>query len=245
MGGFGSGRREYATTPTVEECRHLDVDRIMQYTKQPGRKRPVYWGDPDDPEAWITVEADGERALDNETRHPGLGDEIRAARLRLSYTITDPRTDESEDVEYPVPLEYTACNFGGYRPWFRCPGQVDGEACRRRVRKLYLPMYARGAQYYLCRECYDLGYRSSRTSGDPVERAEQRYRKAFKKADAENRRPHPNNAPFSPDRPKGMHHDTFQDLVAAAEDARREWRAEMNREMRGMIDRMDATLNAL
>jgi hypothetical protein len=227
MGGFGSGRREYATTPTVEECRHLDVDRIKRFTETPGFRGPVYWGDREDPEATITVKADGER---------DLGDETRAARLRLIYTITDGRIGENDDVEYPVPLEYTACNYGGYRPWFRCRGKIDGQACRRRVRKLYLPLYARGARYFLCRECYDLSYRSSRTSGDEVERAEQRYRKAFKKADAENRRPHPNNPPFSPARPKGMHHDTFDELVAVVKAAREEWDREMNRKMNEMLD---------
>lgn len=227
MGGLGSGRHEYATTPLVEECRHLDVDRIKRFTEHPGLKGPVYWGDREDPAATITVKADGEREL---------GEEPRAARLQLIYTLTDGGGDESQDVEYSVPLEYTECNFGGYRPWFRCRGEIDGQACRRRVRKLYLPIYARGARYFLCRECYDLSYRSSRTSGDEVERAEQRYRRAFKKADAEDRRPHPNNSPHSPDRPKGMHHDTFDELVADVEDAREEWNREMNRKMNEMLD---------
>ena len=230
MGGFGSGREEYATTPTVEECRHLDVDRIKEFTERPGSRGSVYWGGQEDPDASITIEAEGERELDGETR---------TARLRLIYTITDGRTDESEDVEYAAPLEYTECNFGGYRPWFRCPG----EGCGRRVRKLYLPLYARGARYYLCRECYDLGYRSSRTSGNDVERAEQRYRKAFAKADAENRRPHPNNLPAFPERPKGMHQDTFEDLADDVQAARREWERAMNQRMREMVGHFETVLD--
>ena len=126
---------------------------------------------------------------------------------------------------------------------------MPGEDRRRGVSpactKTVSPAVCVGGRYYLCRECYDLGYRSSRTSGDAVERAEQRYRKAFRKADAENRQPHPNNAPFSPDRPKGMHHDTFQDLVDEVDAAHAEWTREMNREMRGMVHRMDATLDTL
>jgi hypothetical protein len=62
-----------------------------------------------------------------------------------------------------------------------------------------------------------------------MERAEQRYRKAFAKADAENRRPHPNNAPYFPERPTGMHHDTFEDLVDDVQAARREWTAAMEK----------------
>lgn len=184
MGGFSSGRRSYATTPDVEECRHLDVDRHKAITEQPGSRRPVWWGDREDPSASIVIEAVGER---------DLGEETRAGRLRLSYTLTDGSTGESEDIEYTVPLEYTPCNFGGYRPWFQCPGLVDEGSCSRRSRKLYLPIYAHGARYFLCRECYGLRYRSSRDSGNDLKRAEQRYRKAFAKADAEGHRPHPNN----------------------------------------------------
>jgi len=231
MGGFGSGRDEYATTPDVEECRHLAVDEIKAVTEQPGFRGSVWWGDPADPDASITVEAVGERTLGEE--------ETRAARLRLIYTITDGYTDESEDLEYSVPLEYTACNFGGYRPWFQCPGLVDGEPCARRAGKLYLPLYARGARYYLCRECYDLGYRSSRDSGNDLARAEQRYRKAFAKADAENRRPHPNNAPHVPERTPGMHYETFEALVDEVQQARREWHAAMDAQMRALSVKYD------
>ena len=232
MGGWGSGREEYATTPAVGECRSIDMDDLKEITEHVDAEGELYWGGKEDPDSWLRWRTEGETTVNGETR---------PERVRLIYTFTykrGGREQEKTQVNYTAPVDYTEPNYGGVRPWFVCP------ECDTRRRKLYLPP-RQGNTRYLCRECYDLGYRSSRTSGDPVERAEQRYRKAFAKADAENRCPHPNNAPFSPDRPKGMHHDTFQDLVAAAEDARREWRAEMNREMRGMIDRMDATLNAL
>ena len=211
MGGWGSGRDDYARTPTVEECRHLDTDRIKDLTKRPGTASVVRWGDPDDPTATIGAHAEGERHLEDETR---------TDRLRLVYTTTDPRTDETEERDYTVSLEYTPCNYGGHRPWFRCPAVVDGRPCRRRCRKLYLP--PRGS-VFACRECYDLGYTSSRTSGKEWKQAELRYRRAFAKADAENRRPHPNNDPYLPERPKGMHHDTFEELLADVEQAREEF----------------------
>lgn len=224
MGGLGSGRWEYATTPTVEECRHLDIDRIKGRTERPDTQGWVYWGDREDPDSWLTVAAEGERHLEDETR---------PAALRLTYTITDTRTDEETEVDYPVPLEYTECNFGGVRPWFRCPGVVDGEQCGRRVRKLYLP-HRRGAEYYLCRECYGLGYTSSRTSGDEVKQAELRYRRVFAKADAENRRPRPNGSPWRPERPKGMHHDTYEELLEDVDRARQEWREAFDEQLRSM-----------
>jgi len=46
-----------------------------------------------------------------------------------------------------VSLSWTACNFGGERPWFICPGAGWG----RRVAVLYGP-----GRTFLCRHCYDL-----------------------------------------------------------------------------------------
>lgn len=229
MGGWGSGRDDYATTPTVEECRHLDIDKVKDLTEHLDSQGAVWWGGREDPEAWLTVETEGERHLEDETR---------PAALRLKYTITDKQADEKTEVDYPIPLDYTECNFGGYRPWFRCPGVVDGKRCGRRARKLYLP-HRRWAEYYLCRHCYDLGYTSSRTSGDNVKQAELRYRRTFAKADAKNRRPHPNNDPWSPDRPKGMHHDTFEELLEDVREARREWDEAMHAELRRLAGRCD------
>lgn len=241
MGGFGSGRHRHASTATVEQCRHLDVDEFTDAVEHPGRSATVRWGDPDDPDATIqatllaTLPGEGES---HDTTQPPWADD-RAAGVRLSYTVTDERAGESREHEYTVPFEYTECNFGGYRPWFRCPGVVDGVSCGDRVGKLYRPP---GQDLFLCRECYDLGYRSSRDSGNELKRAEQRYRKAFAKADAEGRRPHPNNAPYSPERPKGMHSDTFEDLLDDVDAARREWSDTMERRTREMVDRYGGLL---
>ena len=213
MGGYGSGRDAYASTPTVEECRHLDVDRLKEFTESTGFHGTVWWGEKDDPDASITVISEGD---------VGLEDVVRPDRLRLKYTIVDPLTDEREQYDYAVPVEYTECNFGGYRPWFRCPGVVNDVRCGRRVGKLYRPGRA---DLYLCRHCYDLGYTSSRTSGNELKQAELRYRRAFAKADAENRRPHPNSfePPYFPERPKGMHWGTFDRLLEDVREAREEW----------------------
>lgn len=241
MGGFGSGRDRYATTPTVEECRSLDIDKFTESVKHPGYGGPVYWGDPDDPEASIkmlmlsddhlTALKEGgtlETASVEDAPDPVNGPDDRTAAVYLTYTITHPRTDESRDVSSLVSLEYTDCNFGGVRPWFRCP------SCGDRRRKLYQPPQQ---DKFACRGCYGLGYRSSRTSGMDLERAEQRYRKAFAKADAENRHPHPNNLPYTPTRPKGMHQDTFDDLLADVRTSRREWDERMNEQMREFLGR--------
>lgn len=268
MGGLGSGRREYATTPTVEECRFLDSDKFTDAVERPGYGGPVYWGDRDDPAATINVimlSADHVDALksgealettpveeaeanvftlagsaqDEDSDGDQDGETERATAVYFSYRITDPRDDETRDVSYLVPLEYTECNFGGVRPWFQCPTHAGG--CGRRAGKLYKP--PRGDRY-LCRECHDLAYRSSRTSGNDLERAEQRYRKAFAKADAEDRRPHPNNAPRFPERPKGMHQDTFEDLADDVQEARREWSQAFDEKLRDMRKHLDGIIES-
>jgi hypothetical protein len=83
-------------------------------------------------------------------------------RLELIYTITRPgrpgRDDTTRQLRYPVGLDTTEPHFGGERWWFRCPLVRDGEPCRRRCFKLYLPPRA---DYFGCRECYNLTYRSA------------------------------------------------------------------------------------
>lgn len=247
MGGWGSGRYEYASTPTVEECRHLDVTNFTDAVDRPGRGGPIYWGDPDDPEASVSIVFLSDDHLDAleageklettpvEDGDPDAVDDERTAAIYLNYTVTPPRGGESRDVSYLVRLEYTDCNFGGSRPWFRCPTNAGG--CDRRVGKLYLPIYTDQGRF-LCRECYDLGYRSSRTSGDDLKQAELRYRRAFAKADAENRRAHPNNAPYRPERPKGMHHDTFEDLLEDVDRAFEEWGREVESMEKELLDNL-------
>jgi hypothetical protein len=62
---------------------------------------------------------------------------------------------DGENVAENVRIVRVACRFGGSRPYFVCPGVVNGIACGRRVVKLY------GAgRYFLCRHCYRLAYDS-------------------------------------------------------------------------------------
>ena len=211
MGGLGSGRYEYATTPTVEDCRALDVNEFTDAVEHPGTSGTILWGPEDDPSASIGVHL-----------LPQSDDAEKATALRLEYRITDGITGEETAHDYRVALEYTECNFGGERPWFRCPGIVDGENCGRRTAKLYRPPQS---DVFLCRHCYDLGYTSSRTSGDDLKQAELRYRRAFGRADTKDRRPHPNSTeqPHFPERPAGMHQDTYEELLKDVRAVRREW----------------------
>lgn len=58
---------------------------------------------------------------------------------------------------YEVQVVSTPCQFGGKRYWLVCPNEFNGDSCRQRVTKLYLP---RSSSHFLCRHCHDLSYRS-------------------------------------------------------------------------------------
>jgi hypothetical protein len=109
------------------------------------------------------------------------------------------------------------CRFGGARPYFVCPGIVNGIACGRRVSKLY------GAgTYFLCRHCYQLAYTSQR---------EDRHDRALRRANNIRMRlgGEPGMASLFPNRPKGMHHKTYKRLQSAV------WSAEVLAEERLVI----------
>jgi hypothetical protein len=124
-----------------------------------------------------------------------------------------------EDVKETVPLGWTVCNFGGKRPWFICPGT----GCSRRVAVLYGP-----ERYFMCRHCYDLVYESQRENA--------MYR-ALHKAQSIRRRLGGSASmmePF-PQRPKGMHHDTYMRLFWEHHEAEMKQLAEM----REWLDRFE------
>jgi hypothetical protein len=108
--------------------------------------------------------------------------------LFFCHHRTGPR-DEWEDVQESVLLSWTACNFGGERPWFICAGAE----CDQRVAILYGPR-----PYFLCRHCYDLSYHSQR---------EDKMHWAFRRAQKIRERlgGSANMAKPFPERPKGMH----------------------------------------
>ncbi|MFC2171904.1 hypothetical protein ACFLU6_04655 [Acidobacteriota bacterium] len=56
-----------------------------------------------------------------------------------------------------IALDSTECFYGGRRYWFLCPRETNGEACGRRVSRLYLPP---GEKLFGCRQCFDLTYES-------------------------------------------------------------------------------------
>jgi hypothetical protein len=125
-------------------------------------------------------------------------------------------------VRESVHLSWTACNFGGERPWFVCPRAE----CGRRVAVLYGP-----GRYFLCRHCYDLVYESQRESG--------MYR-ALHKAQAIRKRlgGSANMMEPFPEKPKGMHWSTYDRLFCEHHESEmeqligmREWLGKMERQL--------------
>ena len=144
MGSWGSGRWGYhRKATTVEDCRVLDLGEFARK----GALVPWYAGSV----SWSR----GEEVV------ASIGYTVRPAGdgliLQLSYRWT--RAGEAgEDVELPIRLETTPLYFGGCRWWGICPLVGNGQACNRRVGKLYLPP---GGRYFGCRICYRLTYRST------------------------------------------------------------------------------------
>jgi hypothetical protein len=128
-------------------------------------------------------------------------------RLRLHYTYGG---DQQHD--YTVPLEYTEPHFGGERPWFRCPVKD----CGRRCAILY------GGELFVCRECHDLAYPRENKSGSPAKVAKHRLYKLARKLDVDTSKYAPATLPWTPERPKGMHRDTYEDLLAEYHEAYQE-----------------------
>ena len=143
-------------------------------------------------------------------RRRGGGVHRHAVRRKggsCSPIATGGDDEEWQDVEEPVPIVWTPCHFGGSRPWFVCPGIVNGVPCGRRVGKLYGP-----GRYFLCRHCYRLAYQSQREQ--PHERALRRANSIRMRLGGE-----PGMLCPFPEKPKGMHWRTYERLRQRVRDA--------------------------
>jgi hypothetical protein len=142
----------------------------------------------------------------------GHAGEERAYAVELSYSWGPER--RKEDVSYPVSLSWTPCNFGRSRPWFVCPGVVNGVSCSRRVAKLYLK-----GRYFLCRHCHDLTYSSQQKAHRHA--ALRRCQRIRQKLGGT-----PNMTEPFPSKPKGMHLKTYLRLRGKYEKAHEEFSRE-------------------
>jgi hypothetical protein len=70
------------------------------------------------------------------------------SHIHFYYTQTDDYGKETQ-FDYPIYFIRTYPHLGGSRLWFYCP------SCRRKARIVY-----KGREYFACRKCYNLAYRS-------------------------------------------------------------------------------------
>jgi hypothetical protein len=111
--------------------------------------------------------------------------------VSLSYRVKNNSDDQWQDVEQRLLLSWTACNFGGRRPWLIC-------GCGQRVAIVYLR-----CGFFACRRCHKLNYASQHEStwGRGILRMQSiRLRLGGDPSLA---------APF-PAKPKGMHWRTYE-----------------------------------
>jgi hypothetical protein len=192
LGGLGSGNRyRFDKKTTTGECNGLDVRNLHRDgLLKPGACFRSSW-------SRFGRETGSMRGF------------VYRDRVILSYRHHRGSEGEWEEVKEQVRLEWTPCNFGGERPWFTCPGVVNGKRCGRRAAILYGP-----GKYFLCRHCHNLRYESQRE--DKKDRALRRAQKIRQRLGGSANMLEP-----FPARPKGMHHRTYMRLFREHHDA--EW----------------------
>src|SRR5271165_1881909 len=116
----GSGRPAGSGRARVEACRSIDVNRLhREGCLCAGRMCSMQWMRDGETVASINLRAEHDR-------------------LDLTYRVRIGGGDW-EDVNETVRIVRMPCRFGGARPYFVCPGVVNGTACGRRVAKLHGP----------------------------------------------------------------------------------------------------------
>ncbi len=181
MGGSGSTRWNYVRTRnTTGQALTLDLRKFKDMFARIPVAFTTAWSNYGDGKATIRG------AIWNRTE------------MTLDYAVK--RGDGSwTDIHSVVPLSWTPCNYGGERPWFRCP------ACDRRVLLLYI---APGSSLFRCRHCHDLAYVSQQC--DPNDRLLLRIRNIQRRLGGDPAHLLPWRAPPIP---KGMRWRTYQRLV--------------------------------
>lgn len=186
MGGPGSGNRcRWGAKASTDACQRFDVASLHRGGwLQPGRAGTTRWWRGERETSSVGWAVEGEAGV--------------ATALDLRYAVG------GEEVSYRVPIAWTACRYGGQRPWFVCPGT----GCGRRAAVLY------GGRLFLCRQCHDLAYASTRLGpGERALRKAQRIRERL--GGSANML-----EPFPP-KPKGMHRRTYERLAREAAAAER------------------------
>ncbi len=172
----GSGQHRKGTT---SDMRALDIRRLQREgLLTPGQTFGWHW------------------TTRHATEVASIQMRMEADRVILNYQSRS-RGGEWQPIEYPVYLEWTPCNLGGLRAWFRCPAK----GCGRRGAILF------GGSIYACRHCHRLAYPCQRESDDD---------RAIRRANTLRKQLGWKGGIANPDggKPKGMHRHTYERLKA-------------------------------
>lgn len=157
MGGHGSGNWYRSKKTYVDDCRCLDINRMVKLGAIPRngwQSGSWFWKDAETGETKSTI---GYEADTRNTANP---------YIRIHYTFTEGQ----RKIDYKVYLSRTQAHYGGERFWFICPSKG------RRVSKLYLHP---GGDIFASRHAYGLAYESQ--SESPSDRANSKKWKIVRK----------------------------------------------------------------
>ncbi len=177
MGGLGSGQKQGRAK--VEDLCSLDINILLKSgCLEPGCVSSQSW-----------------------RRNGQVISRVRCvggkAELRLIYRSLQPGSDW-QDRDYGVPIEWVRCNFGGQRPYFRCPALHNDTPCHKRVSKVY------GGAIFACRNCHNLTYWSQ--SASKLDRLIEKSHRLRRKIDRASQS-------CLVTRPKGMWQSTYERLI--------------------------------
>jgi hypothetical protein len=134
---------------------------------------------------------------------------VETERHRVTLKYRSRRYGEGwTDVQQRFPVVWTPCRFGGERPWFTCSVYANGTYCGRQVTKLYS-----AGRLFACRYCSRLAYASQQESA---------HERGLLKAQRIRMRlgGSANMLVNFPEKPKGMHLQTYERLRRAHDAAR-------------------------
>jgi hypothetical protein len=98
-----------------------------------------------------------------------VGLALQQGAMVVEYRYRPSGREDWEDVRQVIALDWTACHYGGQRPWCHCPG------CRGRIAVLC----GRG-RLFVCRHCAKLPYASQgETALDRLQRKACKMRARF------------------------------------------------------------------
>ena len=132
MGGRGSGRYYgQDLRPTLDDVQQLDIsvlrrDGVFRWAVDAGT---------------ISWKVEGRSVA-------RIGYSSSPTSIVLRYVVRYGDADPGSIATH-IPVEHTPCNFGGTRPWFRCP------ECDQRVATLYRPSLC-----FKCQHCVGIPYAS-------------------------------------------------------------------------------------